>query len=98
MSNWYKKPDTSSLIKLEALGEKISWVKDLDKYYVIETLSSVDNRKKYFGYKNDDGPMYWKINKKDGSVEWTEYVPLMFEKGFDKDPNYDLSVLDPYRS
>ena len=98
MSDWYKNPDTSTIKKLEALGEKITWVKDIGKWYAIQTVSTVDARKKAFGYENDKNPMYWKVNKQNGAVEWTEYVPLMFEKGFDKEPSYDLSVLDRFRN
>ena len=97
MNDWYKKPDTSSLRKLEALGEKVVWTKDIGDWYAIQTKSNVAMRKKSFGFENHDDPMYWKINKATGEVKWTEYVPLMFEKGFDSEPNYDLSILDQFR-
>lgn len=97
MDNWYKNPDTSSLKKLEALGETVVWVKDLGDWYVIQTTSNAELRKKSFGYENDNNPMYWKIDKISGIVKWTEYVPLMFEEGFENEPSFNLSVLEKYR-
>lgn len=95
MNEWYKNPDTSTLSKLEALGESVTWARDIGEYYVIRTISK--NRKESFGFNDgSDDPMYWKIDKKTGVVEWTDYVLVMND--IRNKPNIDAMVLSAFRN
>lgn len=94
MSEWYKNPDTSTLRKLEVLGESITWVRDIGECFVIRTISK--NRKEAFGFNDGpESPMYWKVNKKTGTVEWTDYVLIMND--IRNKPNLNASVLNALR-
>ena len=95
MSDWYKNPDTSTLNKLEALGESVTWVRDIGDCYVIRTVNK--NRKEAFGFNDSpENPMYWKIDKNTGAVEWTDYVLVMND--IRNKPNIDAGVLSKIRN
>lgn len=97
MNDWFKDPDTSTLRKLEALGEKVTWTKDFGDCYVLQTKSTPTMREKSFGFKDSAETMHWKLDKKSGKITWIDYISLILDEKFQKEPNYDLTILDKYR-